>query len=156
MKIINFILGLCVLVGCAPSPQECGQLIIMNCTGITLSVQLNLACPTNWYCSSNFSIGPDEFSKVAETENYPIESGPITIDKFFTNCNDAAITVSATIDGVEITRTWRYEDRNNDQRTPFDLDDCHLESGEDARKNYITMNYCFMIREEDFNKTKGN
>lgn len=149
MKIINFIIGLCVLVGCAPSPQECGQLTIMNCTGTTLSVQLNLVCPTNWYCASSFSMAPDEFSKVAETENFPAESGSIAIDKFFTNYNDAAITVCATIEGIEITRTWRYADRNNDQRTPFDLSDCHLESGEDSRKNYTTMNYCFMIREED-------
>ena len=149
MKTINFILGLFLLAGCAPSQQECGQLIIMNCTGSTLSVQLNMVCPTNWYCSSNFSIAPDEFSKIAETENYPTESGSIAIDKFFTNYNDAAITVCATIKGIEITRTWRYADRNNDQRTPFDLSDCHLESGEDSRKNYTTMDYCFMIREED-------
>ena len=149
MKIIQIILGLCILVGCAPSPQECGQLIIMNCTETALSVQLNLVCPTSWYCASNFSIAPDGFSKIAETENYPAESGSITIDKFFTNYNDAAITVSAIIDGVEITRTWKYADRNNDQRTPFDLSDCHFESGEDSRKNYTTMDYCFMIREED-------
>ena len=108
-----------------------------------------MVCPTDWYCSSNFSIAPDEFSKIAETENYPAESGSIAIDKFFTNYNDAAITVCATIEGIEITRTWRYADRNNDQRTPFDLSDCHLESGEDSRKNYTTMDYCFMIREED-------
>ena len=94
-RLINFILGLCALVGCAPS---------------------------------NFSIA---------------------IDKFFTNYNDAAITVCATIEGIEITRTWRYADRNNDQRTPFNLSDCNLESGEDPRKNFTTMNYCFMIREED-------
>ena len=92
---------------------------------------------------------PNEFSKIAETENYPAESCSIAIDKFFTNYNDAAITVCATIKGIEITRTWRYADRSNDQRTPFNLYDCNLESGEDPRKNFTTMNYCFMIREED-------
>ena len=149
MKTMSIILGLFLLVGCAPSQQECGQLIIMNCTGTTLSVQLDMVCPTNWYCPSNFSMVPNEFSKIAETENYPAESGSIAIDKFFTNYNDAAITVCATIEGIEITRIWRYADRSNDQRTPFNLSDCNLESGEDPRKNFTTMNYCFMIREED-------
>lgn len=149
MKIIQIILVLCILVGCAPSPQECGQLIIMNCTGTTLSVQLNLVSPTNWNCASYFSIAPDVFSKIAETENYPAESGSIIIENFFTNYDDASITVSATLDGIERIRTWKYSDRSNDQKTPFNLSDCHFESGEDPRKNYTTMDYCFMIREED-------
>ena len=67
----------------------------------------------------------------------------------FTNYNDASITVSATLDGIERIRTWKYSDRSNDQKTPFNLSDCHFESGEDPRKNYTTMDYCFMIREED-------
>ena len=148
-RVIQIILGLCFLVWCAPSPQECGQLIIMNCTETTLSVQLNLVSPTNWYCASNFSIVPDGFAKIAETENYPTGSGSITIERFFTNHNDASITVSAILDGIEVTRTWRYSDRSNDQKTPFNLSDCHFESGEDSRKNYTTMDFCFMVREND-------
>lgn len=77
------------------------------------------------------------------------ESGSIIIENFFTNYNDASITVSATLDGIERIRTWKYSDRSNDQKTPFNLSDCHFESGEDPRKNYTTMDYCFMIREED-------
>ena len=147
MRIINIILAFCILVGCAPSPQYCGQLIIMNCTGTPLSVHSNLICPGSDY-PSNITITPGAFFEIAETDNYP-DANSVTIDKFFTNYNDAAITVSAALDGIQITRTWKYADRNNDKKTLFDLNDCLFESGEDFRNNYTIMNYTFMIHEED-------
>ena len=119
----------------------------MNCTETSLSVQSNLSCPNGDYPAS-VSIAPGKVCEIASTENYP-EDTSITIDKFFTNRNDAAITVTATIDGVQLTKTWKYSDRNNDQKQLFDLNDCSLESGEDARKNYTYKNYIFMIHEED-------
>ena len=119
----------------------------MNCTETTLSVQSNLVCPNGDY-PANVSIAPGQVFEIASTESYP-EAASITIDKFFSNHNDAAVTVTATIDGVQITKTWKYADRNNDQKQLFDLNDCSLESGEDIRKNYTYMNYIFMIHEED-------
>ena len=147
MKILNILLALCILVGCAPSPQFRGQLIIMNCTETPLSVQSNLVCPNGDYPAS-VSVAPGKVCEIASTGNYP-EDTSITIDKFFTNHSDAAITVTATIDGVQFTKTWKYADRNNNQKQLFDLKDCSFESGEDARKNYTYMNYIFMIHEED-------
>lgn len=147
MRIINIILALCILAGCAPAPQYCGQLIIKNCTEAPLSVQSNLVCPSGDY-PSDVSIAPGGFFEIAETDNYP-EAISVTIDKFFSNHNDAAITISATFDGVQFTRTWKYADRNNDQKTLFDLNDCSFESGQDLRKKYTIMNYIFTIHEED-------
>ena len=143
MKIPHILLSLCILVGCAPSPQYRGQLILMNCTETSLSVQSNLSCPNGDY-PADVSIAPGKTVEIASTDNYPF-----TIDKFFTNHNDATITVSATIDGVQVTRTWKYADRNNGQKQPFDLSGCTFESGEDIRKHYAYMNYIFMIHEED-------
>ena len=119
----------------------------MNCTGTDLSVQSNLIGPGVDF-PSNVSIAPGAFRKIAETENYP-EAISVTIDKFFINHNGAAITVSAILDGIQFTRTWKYVDRYNDKKTLFDLNDCSLESGKDARKNYTIMNYIFMIHEDD-------
>jgi hypothetical protein len=119
----------------------------MNCTETTLSVQSNLICPNGNY-PANASVDPGKVFEIASTNSYP-EASSITIDKFFTNQNDAAVTVTATINGVQVTRTWKYADRKNDQKQLFDLKDCSFESGEDARKNYTYMNYIFMIHEED-------
>ena len=119
----------------------------MNCTEATFSVQSNLICPNGNY-PANASVDPGKTFEIASTDSCP-EAASVTIDKFFTNQNDAAVTVTATIDGVQVTRTWKYADRNNDQKQLFDLKDCSFESGEDARKNYTYMNYIFMIHEED-------
>lgn len=147
MRIIPIILAFSILVGCAPSPQYRGQLIIMNCTETSLSVQSNLICPNGNY-PANVSIAPGKVFEIASTDNYP-EATSVTIDEFFTNHNDAAVTVTTTIDGLQITKTWKYTERNNDQKQLFDLNDCSFESGEDFRNNYTYMNYIFMIHEED-------
>lgn len=147
MKIIKILIAIFLIVGCAPTPQYRGQLIIQNCTENAISVQSNLACPNGDY-AANVSIAPGKTTEIAATATYP-EDTAITIDKFFTNHQDAAVTVTATIDGHQSTRTWKYADRNSDKKHLFDLNDCQRESGEDARKNFTYINYIFMIHEED-------
>lgn len=151
MKTIHTILAFCILAGCAPLPQYRGRLIIMNCTENPLSVQSNLICPNGNY-PSDASIAPGKVLEIASSDNYP-DAASVTMDKFFTNHNDAVITVSSTIDGIPMTRTWKYADRDNGQKQLFDLNDCSFESGEDFRNHYTYMNFIFMIHEEDLRKS---
>lgn len=147
MKITNIILACLLLVGCAPNPQYCGLLLIENCTEATITVQSNLICPRAEF-PSTITISPEGCEKVAESLNCP-EPSSITIDKFITNHDDAAVTVTATIDGVQVTNTWKYSERNNGQKQLFNLKDCVFGETEDIRKNYTIMYCVFKIYEED-------
>lgn len=147
MKITNIIFAFLLLAGCAPYPQYCGLLLIENCTEATITVQSNLICPRAEF-PSTIAISSGECETVAESLNYP-EPSSITIDKFITNYDDAAVTVTAIIDGVQVKKSWKYSERNNGQKQLFSLKDCVLGETEDIRKNYTIMYYVFKIHEED-------
>lgn len=153
MKLWNKVVGVILAIpfffiaGCAPYPQYCGVLFIENCTGTTITVQSNLICPRAEF-PSTITYSPGARYSVAESLAYP-EPSSITIDKFITNHDDAAITVTATINGVQVTKTWKYSERNNGQKQLFNLNDCYYGDGVDIRKNFTTMCYVFEIHEED-------
>lgn len=149
-KVITLVFISCLLAACAPYPQYCGLLLIENCTEATITVQSNLICPRAEF-SSTIAIGSGECETVAESLNYP-EPSSITIDKFITNYDDAAVTVTAIIDGVQVKKSWKYSERNNGQKHLFSLKDCVFGETEDIRKNYTTMYYVFKIHEEDLKK----